>query len=52
MATLPVNMETCEEDLKVSKATTAFVLPLGATDQYERQRDLLWFSGHVLRPNV
>lgn len=31
MATLPVNMETCEEDLKVSKATTAFVLPLGAT---------------------
>ncbi len=31
MVTLPVNMETCEEDLKVSKATTAFVLPLGAT---------------------
>ncbi|MGL4474799.1 MAG: dicarboxylate/amino acid:cation symporter [Shewanella sp.] len=31
MATLPVNMETCEEELGVSKATTAFVLPLGAT---------------------
>ncbi|MGI2853636.1 dicarboxylate/amino acid:cation symporter [Shewanella algae] len=31
MAALPVNMETCEEELKVSKATAAFVLPLGAT---------------------
>ncbi|MCL1037001.1 dicarboxylate/amino acid:cation symporter [Shewanella corallii] len=31
MATLPVNMETCEEELGVSKATSAFVLPLGAT---------------------
>ncbi len=31
MATLPVTMETCEEDLNVSKATAAFVLPLGAT---------------------
>lgn len=31
MATLPVNMETCEEELKVSKATASFVLPLGAT---------------------
>ncbi|MGI2257860.1 dicarboxylate/amino acid:cation symporter [Shewanella sp. GXUN23E] len=31
MATLPINMETCEEELGVSKATTAFVLPLGAT---------------------
>ena len=31
MATLPVTMETCEEELKVSKSTTAFVLPLGAT---------------------
>ncbi|MBV7314524.1 dicarboxylate/amino acid:cation symporter [Shewanella sp. NIFS-20-20] len=31
MATLPVNMETCEQDLGVSKATTSFVLPLGAT---------------------
>lgn len=31
MATLPVTMETCEEDLKVSKATSSFVLPLGAT---------------------
>ena len=31
MATLPVNMKTCEEDLKVSKSTTSFVLPLGAT---------------------
>ncbi len=31
MATLPVNMKTCEEDLNISKSTTAFVLPLGAT---------------------
>lgn len=31
MATLPVNMKTCEEDLNVSKSTTSFVLPLGAT---------------------
>lgn len=31
MATLPVNMETCEQELRISKATTAFVLPLGAT---------------------
>ncbi|MCG9697916.1 dicarboxylate/amino acid:cation symporter [Shewanella sp. Isolate11] len=31
MATLPVTMETCEEELKVSKATASFVLPLGAT---------------------
>ncbi len=31
MATLPVNMETCEQDLGVSKETSAFVLPLGAT---------------------
>lgn len=31
MATLPINMKTCEEDLKVSKSTSAFVLPLGAT---------------------
>ncbi|MFT7004187.1 MAG: Na+/H+-dicarboxylate symporter [Sulfurimonas sp.] len=31
MATLPVTMETCEEDLKISKSTTSFVLPLGAT---------------------
>lgn len=31
MAALPVNMETCEEELGVSKATAAFVLPLGAT---------------------
>ncbi|WP_374702347.1 dicarboxylate/amino acid:cation symporter [Shewanella sp. GutCb] len=31
MATLPVTMETCEEELNVSKATAAFVLPLGAT---------------------
>jgi Na+/H+-dicarboxylate symporter len=31
MATLPVNMETCEVDLKISKSTTSFVLPLGAT---------------------
>nr|WP_321406843.1 dicarboxylate/amino acid:cation symporter [uncultured Carboxylicivirga sp.] len=31
MATLPVNMEICEEELNVTKATTGFVLPLGAT---------------------
>ena len=31
MATLPINMKTCEEDLKVSKSTSSFVLPLGAT---------------------
>lgn len=31
MATLPINIETCEEDLGVSKETTSFVLPLGAT---------------------
>lgn len=31
MATLPVTMETCEEDLGVSKSTSSFVLPLGAT---------------------
>ncbi|WP_226684502.1 dicarboxylate/amino acid:cation symporter [Shewanella indica] len=31
MATLPVNIETCEQELKVSKATASFVLPLGAT---------------------
>ncbi len=31
MATLPVTMETCEEEFKVSKPTASFVLPLGAT---------------------
>ncbi len=31
MATLPVNMEVCENELKLSKQTTGFVLPLGAT---------------------
>ena len=31
MATLPVTMETCEEDLGVTKSTASFVLPLGAT---------------------
>ncbi|QZE14570.1 dicarboxylate/amino acid:cation symporter [Halosquirtibacter laminarini] len=31
MATLPVNMEVCEEELGVSKQTSSFVLPLGAT---------------------
>ncbi|MGL5947479.1 MAG: dicarboxylate/amino acid:cation symporter [Aeromonas sp.] len=31
MATLPVNMQTCEKELNVSSATSAFVLPLGAT---------------------
>ncbi|MGF1756866.1 dicarboxylate/amino acid:cation symporter [Photobacterium sagamiensis] len=31
MATLPVTMETCEEELGVKNATASFVLPLGAT---------------------
>lgn len=31
MATLPVNIEVCEEELGVSKQTASFVLPLGAT---------------------
>lgn len=31
MATLPINIETCENDLGISKETTSFVLPLGAT---------------------
>lgn len=31
LATLPINMETCENELGVTKETTAFVLPLGAT---------------------
>lgn len=31
MATLPVNMEICEQELGVSKQTSSFVLPLGAT---------------------
>lgn len=31
LATLPLNMETCEKEFGVSKETTAFVLPLGAT---------------------
>ncbi|BFM11206.1 dicarboxylate/amino acid:cation symporter [Simiduia litorea] len=31
MATLPVTLEVVEEELKVSKPTAAFVLPLGAT---------------------
>ena len=31
LATLPVTMKTCEERLGVSKETTAFVVPLGAT---------------------
>ena len=31
MATLPVTIETCEEDLNVTKSTASFVLPLGAT---------------------
>lgn len=30
-ATLPVNMECCEENLGVSKGITSFTLPLGAT---------------------
>ena len=31
MATLPVTLETCENDLGVSKETASFVVPLGAT---------------------
>lgn len=31
LATLPVTLKTCEERLGVSKETTAFVVPLGAT---------------------
>ena len=31
MATLPLNMRTTEEELHVSKETTSFALPLGAT---------------------
>lgn len=31
MATLPLNMEVCEEEMGVSKGTASFVLPLGAT---------------------
>ncbi|MFD3156220.1 dicarboxylate/amino acid:cation symporter [Haloimpatiens sp. FM7330] len=31
MATLPINMEICEKEFGVSKETTSFVLPLGAT---------------------
>ena len=31
MATLPLNMRTVEEELHVSKETTSFALPLGAT---------------------
>ena len=31
MVTLPINMETCENKLGISKETTCFVLPLGAT---------------------
>jgi Na+/H+-dicarboxylate symporter len=31
LATLPVTLATCEEDLGVSKGTASFVVPLGAT---------------------
>lgn len=31
MVTLPINMETCENKLGISKQTSGFVLPLGAT---------------------
>lgn len=31
MATVPLNEETCQEDLGISKTTTSFVIPLGAT---------------------
>nr|WP_086939588.1 dicarboxylate/amino acid:cation symporter [Thaumasiovibrio occultus] len=31
MSTLPITMDTCEKELGVSKTTSSFVLPLGAT---------------------
>lgn len=31
LATLPVTLDTCENELNVSKETTSFVVPLGAT---------------------
>nr|WP_221274563.1 dicarboxylate/amino acid:cation symporter [Thaumasiovibrio subtropicus] len=31
MSTLPVTMDTCEKELGISKTTSSFVLPLGAT---------------------
>lgn len=31
LATLPVTLETCENDLNIRKETAAFVIPLGAT---------------------
>lgn len=31
LATLPVNMEACEKEMRLSKQTVGFVLPLGAT---------------------
>lgn len=31
MATLPVNMDTCEHELGIKNSTASFVLPLGAT---------------------
>ncbi len=31
LATLPITLETCENDLNVSKETCSFVVPLGAT---------------------
>lgn len=31
LATLPVSMQTCEEELQVSSSVSSFVLPLGAT---------------------
>lgn len=31
LATLPVTLDTCENDLGISKETTSFVVPLGAT---------------------
>lgn len=31
MATIPLNEETCQKELGVSKETTSFVIPLGAT---------------------
>lgn len=31
MATLPLNMETCEEDFGIDHSTVSFALPLGAT---------------------
>ena len=52
MATLPVNMETCEHDLKVTNATASFVLPLGATINMSGNAISLRPGRHLLRPGL